>query len=97
MIVITMKSKENKFSVTGKGHAAYNPGQDIVCSAVSCLFYAFAGYLINREDIKCKYRLDSGDSEIEAEGNVKECFEMLKIGLMQIEDKYPKFVKVVLT
>jgi len=68
VIVIKLKSDGNKFSVTGKGHAAYNPGQDIVCSAVSCLFYAFAGYLINREDIKCKYRLDSGDSEIEAEG-----------------------------
>ena len=96
MIVISLKNEGDKYSVTGNGHADYNPGQDIICSAVSMLFYAFAGYLINK-DIECKYKLDSGNSKIEAVGDAKECFDMIKIGFLQLESKYPKNVKVVLT
>ena len=44
-----------------------------------------------------KYNLDSGNSKIEAVGDAKECFDMIKIGFLQLESKYPKNVKVVLT
>lgn len=96
MIVVELKNEGDKYNVCGIGHADYNPGNDIVCSAVSMLFYAFVGYLVN-SNIECKYTLDSGNSRIEAVGDAKECFEMLKIGVLQLEEKYPDNVKVVLT
>jgi len=38
--------EEDGFRVIISGHANYAPeGEDIVCSAVSALFYALAGYL----------------------------------------------------
>lgn len=97
MITITMKHSGDEYYVSAKGHAEYNPGEDIVCSAVSCLFYAFAGYLKNNDNVRSNIRLESGNSEIEAHGHIMECYDMLKVGLLQIEASYPDHVKVVLT
>ena len=80
--------------VEANGHAEYNPGNDIVCAGVSALFYAFAGYLKNKEDVRdVVIDLKSGNSKIEGWGDLKEAFDMLVIGIEQIAQTYPKNVR----
>jgi uncharacterized protein YsxB (DUF464 family) len=92
---------KNNNSVIIKGHANYNPGNDIVCSAVSTLTFTLIGSL-TEFNIKHETSLDvKGVSTIQIfEKNKTEKMQkdiILKIvfnGLQQIADKYPLNVKI---
>lgn len=95
MIKVNITVSDDTYDISAEGHALFNPGNDIVCSAVSALFYAFAGYLHNdskvrRDDI----HLDSGDAKIKAKGDIKQAFDVFIIGLLQIEKAYPSFINI---
>lgn len=94
MIHIELKAEKNRYEIRAKGHALFNPGNDIVCSAVSCLFYTFVGFLGNCKDIWHSFELKSGNAEIKAEGDIGQAYKMFMIGLLQIEKSYPDNVKV---
>lgn len=95
MINIKVSVKDDDYSVEAEGHALFNPGNDIVCSAVSALFYAFAGFLHNSSVVKrADIHLNSGDAKIKARGDIQQAFDMFMIGLLQIEKAYPNNIKM---
>lgn len=82
-----------KDKVTLKGHAEYNPGHDIVCAAVSALFYTLLGYLEEKARVD-EAKEESGDAWITFHGG-GEALEMFSLGVRQISETYPENVKVV--
>lgn len=42
MIQITIKAASGDMTIEAKGHALYNPGNDIVCAAVSAILQTAA-------------------------------------------------------
>lgn len=76
------------------GHAS---GNDAVCAAVSGLVFALAGYLTNLETAQgLEISLDSGKARIRCTGGerIYTAFELVVIGLRQIEQQYPNLVRV---
>ena len=101
MVEATLK-KDKQGNYTGieiNGHANYNPGNDIVCSAISALGYTLIGSLRNEEGVMLNYSInDEGikcDVTSEHIDNVNKIFEVIKIGLLQIEITYPDNLKVI--
>lgn len=98
MINITISIKNDDYNISANGHALFNPGNDIICSAVSALFYAFAGFLHNNSKVRrAEVHLESGDAKIKASGDIKQAFDVFAIGLLQIEKSYPDNIKIDLT
>lgn len=87
-----------------KGHAGYNPGNDIVCSAISGLAYTLWGAVINLCGINdIKYKDDPGDFLLDINikkingpifDKLKTIFQTIYIGIKQIADTYPCYVEV---
>lgn len=77
------------------GHAGYSEsGGDIVCAAVSGIFYALLGYLKN-QDLGLKINsLGSGLADIECGFDGEEAMKLCCIGLLQIALTYPGTVSV---
>lgn len=95
MVKISFSKVNNKYRVTALGHAEYNnEGNDIVCSAISCLMYTYAHYCYNKADVRCKHQLIPGDSIIVVEGDVDEAYTMLKGGIKMLCEAYPNNVKI---
>lgn len=98
MISVTVGLYCDKFSFAMEGHAGYNPGNDIVCSAASALGQALYGYLDNNRDKITVDRMDKdkGQMHISIKGDTSllPAFEVVTLGLMQIAKKYPEHVKV---
>ena len=95
MIKVNITVSDDTYDISAEGHALFNPGNDIVCSAVSALFYAFAGYLHNDSKVRrADIHLDSGDAKIKAKGDIKQAFDVFIIGLLQIEKAYPDNLKI---
>lgn len=101
MINITYKPKE--FTVELNGHAGHGKkGKDIVCSAISCLFYTLAENLY-----ECVGMLDEAPMVLDEEGsghiscypkkeyeaNIKLIFWCITNGMKMVADNYPKNVK----
>lgn len=106
MINIAYTKKNNSFVLEFQGHANYNPGNDIVCSAVSVLCYTLAGAVSNipPECVYTEKRLGSGCAYVKVNIKNKEIrekvniiFETVLIGLLQLEESYPDhiFIKTV--
>ena len=93
-----------EYKVTVKGHAGYaEPGQDIVCSAVSTLVQTLASTLKNMSHCLRGYseQLESGEAVIWC--RPKECskkevdaiYKTIKTGLKGVAKAYPDFVKII--
>ena len=96
MINIKVSVKDDEYSIEADGHALFNPGNDIVCSAVSALFYAFAGFLHNSSVVRCAdVHFNSGDAKIKARGDIQQAFDVFMIGLLQIEKAYPSNLLII--
>lgn len=93
MIQISIKHG-GKWSLEANGHAGYNPGNDIVCSAVSCLLYSLAGYLANREDVESEAIIESGYARISVGCGADEALELVEIGLLQLERRYGDYIEI---
>lgn len=98
MIQVSVKSgRDRRLKI--KGHALYNPGNDIVCAACSAIAYSLMGWMhnnpqhISRQGEMCE---ESGYVEISARGN--ECFDAAfdtaVIGLAQVANAYPENVEI---
>ena len=109
-IVFVKDANNNYIGADIKGHANYNPGNDIVCSAVSALGYALIGALNNSVDdvyvkaensgeIMCRLKEDEFDNYYLIPNPFEESniiFETIYIGMLQIEKAYPDNVSVVI-
>lgn len=76
--------------IEADGHAGFNPGNDIVCSAVSTLFYTFGAYASSKEGAECDCVFADGCSKIKVSGDIDEAYKMFNMGLKMIEKKYPE-------
>ncbi len=93
-IVRSHVGQERRISI--KGHAEYNPGNDIVCAAVSALAQTLVQ---NLTDIGAdvKGRVEPGDFEIVSSDSnplVRFAFDMTMTGLKMIANTHPKHVNV---
>ena len=79
-----------------EGHANYgDEGEDIVCAAVSSIFYALCGYIINFKPGRIKVNaLESGLADIECGFDCEDQMQLACLGLWQIASTYPSHLKV---
>jgi uncharacterized protein YsxB (DUF464 family) len=92
----------NKLQLEVMGHAGFNPGNDIVCSAISALAYTYAGAMNNLK-LTSSFKDLSGDFLCEADISgagiadkmkAKTIFNTIFIGIKQVADSYPENVVV---
>lgn len=78
------------------GHACYGgEGNDIVCAAVSGIFYSLCGYLSNFHSDNIRLdRIESGHAEVRCAEVGEEFMKLACIGIWQISLTYPEFVEV---
>ena len=101
MTKVKLENIGTRYYVHLKGHAGYAPnGSDIVCAGISTLANAFILHCEEaqekRECIVNTCRLNSDDGEIEyiVDGNVKDAFNMLKLGIEALASDYPEYVSI---
>ena len=85
--------------VSAKGHAEFNPGNDIVCSAVSALMQTLYAGLEMQCYAQCILSKGDGRYEIDCaigdnRGEVKALFDSIVFGLHLIAKEYPENVRV---
>lgn len=102
MINITFKPQTLELEING--HAGQDEkGKDIVCSAISTLFYTLAQTLYDSEimlEEKPIIKWKNGAGYIlckpkkEYEGNIACIYRTILTGLQMVSDEYKKFVKM---
>ncbi len=103
MINITFKPKTLELEVTG--HAGWaNKGEDIVCAAVSALFYTLAEALCESEELLNDIPVikeEDGNGYIscspkeEYEGNITRTYWTILVGLQMVAEQYSEYVNFV--
>lgn len=86
---------EDSYSVvTIEGHAGFNPGNDIVCAAVSTAMFMYLNTLIFK-NIEYELYAADGSYKIRAKNSeVEPYLDMLTVGLKMIQQEYPEYVEV---
>lgn len=79
--------------LTMDGHAT---GSEVVCAGASAIVYALAGYLANTDCVH-ESDLESGKAKVSCVGDkgVQAAFRMAGIGLAQLAQQYPQYIKAV--
>lgn len=101
MINITFKPKTMELEI--KGHAGYGKkGKDIVCSAISTLFYTLGEALYESSDMLEEapiFKDEEGEGYLrctpkeEYEGNIARTYWTILVGMQMVADQYKKHVK----
>lgn len=96
MIDADFSRTQKGFRLRIEGHARYGAeGEDIVCAAVSSIFYALCGYIINFKPGSIKVNaLESGLADIECGFDCEDQLQLACLGLWQIASTYPTHMKV---
>lgn len=95
MIDIEFSRKGDALSLTMRGHAGYSAsGSDIVCAAVSGIFYALIGYLANECRDLHVGRISSGVADIGCSIDGESAMKLAYIGFLQIGLSYPGTLKI---
>lgn len=94
MTEIRYRNDEVK-SIEIKGHANYNPGNDIVCASCSILAYTLLNTL-EVENIPYTVEEESGYMCIETTVNESEpYFKMVHLGYKSLAQNYPENVRLI--
>ncbi len=95
MIRAEFSYKEDALCLKMKGHACYGEsGADIVCAAVSGIFYALIGYVKNEcGELKIN-ALSSGEADIECSFDARAAMKLAYIGFLQIALTYPGTIEL---
>lgn len=104
MITITFNPKTLELEING--HAEQNEkGKDIVCSAISTLFYTLGQTLLDSAEMleevpRIKDEEGAGyiccSPKVEYEGNIACIYRTILIGLQMVAEEYKNFVKFTL-
>ena len=102
MITITFKPKTLELEING--HAGQNEkGEDIVCSAISTLFYTLGQALIDSEDMleeKLTFKDEDGAGYLSCKpkekykGNIVRSYWTILEGFRLVAENYEKYVKL---
>ena len=78
------------------GHAGFGEeGNDIVCAAVSAIFYSLCGYLSNFCSAETRLdRIESGHADVSCSTVGEEAMKLACIGIWQISLSYPEHLTV---
>ena len=99
MTKVTISNSPWVTEIRVKGHAGFNPGNDIVCAAISNTSYMLLNFMLKFvPDYVRSYQDDPGDfrMDIRMDGDktthtrIKTALEMFKTGIEQISVNYPK-------
>lgn len=81
-------------NLTVRGHARHGqPGQDIVCAAVSALVYALAGVLQEKGQL-ARGDIREGYADIAGAGDCAREFALVRCGLEMLAGQYPESVEI---
>lgn len=98
MIDITVKKTPYDYRIKIVGHAGYNPGNDIVCSAVSALTYVLAHTASGLQSGEYEVEMKEGDTYIyvcpREQKEVFRVFDEIVAGYKAIAKEYRRNVKV---
>jgi len=103
MIEVRYKKDKGSYEIHLKGHADYNPGNDIVCAAASNLIYTLAAAVANIHDtlITTEVMIGKGDTKVKTtikcediRSKVATMYETILIGYWQLEANYKANVRV---
>lgn len=85
---------ETKNRLTLRGHAGYAPrGRDIVCAAVSALFWALAETLEEKKAVQ-EITVRQGAATIAAKEGCEAELALVQRGLSMLAVKYPQCVQI---
>ena len=95
MITAQLSRRRRSYRVFLSGHADYEPGNDIVCAAVSALVWAWLTYACSRR-VRWRERvLEKGRARLVCRGGarLRPAFASLALGLEQIARQYPRHLR----
>jgi uncharacterized protein YsxB (DUF464 family) len=101
MINITFKPKTLELEINGHAGAG-KKGKDIVCSAISTLFYTLGEALYESADMLVEapiFKDEEGDGYLcctpkkEYEGNIMRTYWTILVGMQMVAEQYNKNVK----
>lgn len=91
MTNITIKEEKDKVIIDLIGHAGYNPGNDVVCAAISILTYTLLNELANSK-VPFKHKVSPGKVHIETKRIP--AIRTVITGWRLLEEAYPEHVKL---
>ncbi len=97
MIKIYAADNGGSYEIRIRGHACFSKSSDIVCAAVSSLYYALLGSLENDKSVhRVRSRQQSGSAALEfcAGKLTAGAYDMALHGFSQLAFTYPKNVKL---
>lgn len=95
MIDIEFSRGGGMLSLKMRGHAGYSDtGADIVCAAVSGIFYALLGFLANEDSGLRIGSVESGNVDISCLEQYSSYMRLAYIGFLQIALSYPGTARV---
>lgn len=97
MIEILTERLSDNFRVKISGHAMYSKGEDIVCAAVSTLFYSLMAALEKDSKVSMlKSRAQKGCGEISFKGGSESrgAYKMAVEGLTVLARQYPENITI---
>lgn len=90
--------------ISVKGHADYNPGNDIVCAGISTLSYTLLNYLRQAEKehwiSEYSYTEEPGDIRMEFKAHwlfgreISTAIDVFRTGMEMLESQYPDNIRV---
>ena len=102
--MITITFKPNTLELEINGHAGQNiKGEDIVCSAISTLFYTLGQALMESEEMleeKVTFKDEDGSGYLsckpkeEYKGNIVRSYWTILVGMQLVAENYKKYVKL---
>lgn len=100
--MITVTADRLEYSVTIDGHAGYcsEKGKDIVCAAMSILYYTFCGMLTEHEGKLISLEIGEGDGVYHIKwcpqegyaGIIDTVYDMFLMGVRLLHENYPNNV-----
>lgn len=86
-----------EYALTMDGHAGFNPGNDVICAALSCLFFSLCNYLDSIASPEVEIVQDGGYGSVRCRGGlrVRLAFEFCVFAFRMLSSSYPENVRVV--
>lgn len=85
-----------EYAIEMDGHAGFNPGNDVVCAALSCLFFSLCNYLGSIASPEVEIVQDGGYGSVRCLGGlrVRLAFEFCVFAFRMLSSSYPENVVV---
>lgn len=98
MIEISAHRRANNFNVSIKGHAMYSSGEDILCSAVSILYYALVAAAEKDmfvKSLETNTQKGLGEISFSGGGESRGAYKMAIEGFSMLARQFPENIKII--